>query len=172
MFSSKIQTYAGYNGPNDAENPDFKLSLVVVGPIDSDCKVSTVNQIIEIHSRSNKYFVKGSIMIIFQPLEVEGKDISNSFANWTPESIEYWKSSNSLSKLNAWLGHHQSEIVDDNHNYDDEEDSDEESTISVDERNSDKKKAITIVKCGDLKCKFALKIYEYKGYYENVETVL
>ncbi|XP_065916012.1 uncharacterized protein [Dysidea avara] len=61
-FSSKIQTYAGHEEP---DVPNVRFSLVVVGPIDSDRKVSMVNQIIEIHSRSKKYFVNGSIMIIF-----------------------------------------------------------------------------------------------------------
>ena len=44
-----------------------------------------VNQIIEMHSRSSNYFEKGSIMLIFRPLEVEGKEVTG-FVDWKPES--------------------------------------------------------------------------------------
>ena len=49
--------------------------------------LNLVNQIIEMHSRSPNYFEKGSIMLIFRPLEVEGKGITG-FIDWEPESIK------------------------------------------------------------------------------------
>ena len=48
--------------------------------------LNLVNQIIEMHSRSPWYFEKGSIMLIFRPLEVEGREITG-FIDWKPESI-------------------------------------------------------------------------------------
>lgn len=48
-----------------------------------------VNQIIEMHSRANKYFEDGSVMLILRPLEVQGKDISKIFFEWEPESSKY-----------------------------------------------------------------------------------
>ena len=49
--------------------------------------LNVVNQIIEMHSRSPHYFEKGSVMLVFRPLEVEGKKITG-FVDWKPESIE------------------------------------------------------------------------------------
>ena len=49
--------------------------------------LNLVNQIIEMHSRSPNYFKEGSIMLIFRPLEVEGKGITG-FIDWEPESIK------------------------------------------------------------------------------------
>ena len=49
--------------------------------------LNLVNQVIEMHSRSPHYFEKGSIMLIFRPLEVEGKKITG-FIDWEPESIK------------------------------------------------------------------------------------
>ena len=76
---------------------------MVVGPLDSDRKSNTgklitgmhllasvlnlVNQIIEMHSRSPYYFEEGSIMLIFRPLEVEGRKVTD-FVDWKPESTE------------------------------------------------------------------------------------
>ena len=49
--------------------------------------LNLVNQIIEMHSRSPYYFEEGSIMLIFRPLEVEGRKVTG-FVDWKPESTE------------------------------------------------------------------------------------
>ena len=49
--------------------------------------LNLVNQIIEMHSRSPCYFEKGSIMLIFRPLEVERRE-TTGFVDWEPESIK------------------------------------------------------------------------------------
>lgn len=45
-----------------------------------------VNQIIEMHSRAGIYFTDGSVMLILRPLEVQGKNVSDNFLKWEPES--------------------------------------------------------------------------------------
>lgn len=47
-----------------------------------------VNQIIEMHSRADRYFEDGSVMLTVRPLEVQGKNISGTFLEWKPESKE------------------------------------------------------------------------------------
>ena len=46
QFGQSIQTYCGLNEAPDVHEPDFKLSLVVVGPLDSDRKLNTGEQVI------------------------------------------------------------------------------------------------------------------------------
>ena len=108
QFSKEIRHYSGLDKPDNVESQNIKLSLIVVGPLDNDHKKNTgklscitvyascywqcltlnlVNQIIEMLSRSGKFFVEGSIMLIFRPLEVEGRKV-NDFVDWEPESTE------------------------------------------------------------------------------------
>ena len=48
QFSQRIQTYCGLNEPPDVVNIIIKFSLVVVGPLDSDRKVNTGEQVTDI----------------------------------------------------------------------------------------------------------------------------
>ena len=47
---------------------------------------TAVNQINEMLSRTNVFFIDGCIMLIVQPLDVEGKSIENAFVEMKPES--------------------------------------------------------------------------------------
>ena len=45
-----------------------------------------VNQINEMLSRTDAFFIDGCIMLIVQPLDVEGKSVENVFVEMKPES--------------------------------------------------------------------------------------
>ena len=61
-------------------------------------------------------------------------------------SVRFWQPSNSLCDLQNWL-------------------SEKQFVVSVDE--FDEGSGEIVAMCGDLKCKFALKAYEYQGYDMN-----
>ena len=48
--------------------------------------VTVVNQITEMLSRTDAFFTDGCVMLIVQPLEVEGKSVENAFVEMKPES--------------------------------------------------------------------------------------
>lgn len=46
-----------------------------------------VNQIVEMHSRSNNFFIQDAVMLVIKPIAVENVDISDAFKyDWKPES--------------------------------------------------------------------------------------
>ena len=47
-----------------------------------------VNKIIEMLSDGYNYFKEDCVILILQPVEVEGEDISESFIEWKPEIVE------------------------------------------------------------------------------------
>ena len=49
-------------------------------------KYYLVNQIVEMHSRSDRFFIQGAVMLIVKPIAVENVDISGHFDDWKPES--------------------------------------------------------------------------------------
>ena len=103
QFSKRIEIYTGLKSAPHVKKEARKFSLIVIGPLDNEHKKNTgllsthvcsifkhttflvVNQTIEMHSRSPHYFENGSIMLIFQPVEVEGKKPSGFF-DWEPQS--------------------------------------------------------------------------------------
>ena len=106
QFSTKIQLYVGYDEELKGDRV-AKFSLFVIGPVDDERKynagqyagiaylclhslmvmcVTVVNQITEMLSRTDAFFTDGCVMLIVQPLEVEGKSVENAFVEMKPES--------------------------------------------------------------------------------------
>ena len=48
-----------------------------------------VNKIIEGLSKGDTYFAEGCVMLILQPVEIEGQNISETFNEWKPEIEGY-----------------------------------------------------------------------------------